>query len=182
MRRSLCGSDSSRWAIAVGFILVLGACAKPIRLKLRDTEGRAFEIVCANPTHCDVQSQLQAKPTPAKPEGARPGFVLHPASRLYAICDTWMQGKESFSINVADCRAIQCGSDAECPFAQGLTHGTCVNQLCIEPSGAISAEDAVLLCLAGTGPPAGTTKQIERFALANNCGSPCRVPAVCRQP
>jgi hypothetical protein len=148
-----------------------------------DTEGRSFEVVCAQPGKCEVLSSLPPKPSSAAVDGARPGFVLHHVSRLYAICEVWLQGSQSFSVNPADCRAIACQTDADCPPVKGLEQGSCGNQLCIEPSGAVTTEDAVLLCLAGTGPPgASNTRQIERFALGSNCGNPCKVPTVCRQP
>jgi hypothetical protein len=39
-----------------------------------------------------------------------------------------------------------------------------------------------MLCLAGTGKPGNTPLQVQRYAMALNCGSPCKVPAPCRQP
>jgi hypothetical protein len=160
---------------------VLCACSRTPRLLLRDTESRSFESTCASFERCLVRSEAAARPSGPPPEGARPAFAIHTASRLHAVCDVWAQGG-SFAVNIADCRALVCASDADCPPARGLGHGTCASGLCIEPTGAVATEDAVLLCLAGTGAPAQTTRQIERFALGNSCGTPCRVPTVCRQP
>ena len=157
-------------------------CSKEIpRLAATDTEGRTFELKCTAAEMCEVSSSAQPKPSVPATEGAKAAFVVHKASRMYGICDVWMQGT-SAAINPADCRALTCVTDDNCPPARGMTHGTCANKFCIEPDGAMGSEDAVLLCLAGTGVPAGTTRQIERFALGSNCGTPCRVPAVCRQP
>ena len=82
----------------------------------------------------------------------------------------------------AQCRPLVCQDDKDCPPAHGLGHGTCVNGLCTEPANAISAADAVLLCLAGTGWGKGSPEQVERYALALNCGTPCKIPSPCRQP
>lgn len=170
-----------RLSVALTALAAFG-CSKEIpRLAATDTEGRTFELKCTASEECVISSSAQPKPSVPPTEGAKAAFVVHKASRLYAICDVWMQGK-SASINPADCRALTCESDNNCPPAKGLAHGTCANKFCIEPDGSVGSEDAVLLCLAGTGVPAGTTRQIERFALGSNCGTPCRVPAVCRQP
>ncbi|MGC4066120.1 MAG: hypothetical protein QM784_16030 [Polyangiaceae bacterium] len=79
------------------------------------------------------------------------------------------------------CRPLTCEGDAECPPAEGLDHGVCINHLCTEPSHAVHTEDAVLMCLAGTGTEPQTPLQAERFALGLNCGTPCQIPKVCRQ-
>jgi hypothetical protein len=39
-----------------------------------------------------------------------------------------------------------------------------------------------MLCLAGTGLGRETPAQVERYALALNCGNPCRIPTPCAQP
>jgi hypothetical protein len=57
-----------------------------------------------------------------------------------------------------------------------------VNGLCTEPSQPLGVTDAVMLCLAGTGTGHGSAQQAERFAMALNCGEPCRIPSPCRQP
>jgi len=163
-------------------VLVLPSlsCSKPIKVSLKDTEGRSFSATCSEGS-CELQTGETAEPSAPKPDGASSAFILHRASRLYAVCEVWKQGS-SHAVNAADCRALSCDRDQDCPPVKGLTEGACTNHLCIEPTGSISAEDAVLLCLAGTGKPAGTTKQVERYALGNACAEPCSVPAVCRQP
>ena len=155
-------------------------CDESIQMGLKDTEGRTFKAECTQST-CSLRTAPQAKPSAPKPDGSEAKFVLHVASRLFAVCEVWVQGS-SHAVNPADCRALICSNDRECPPAQNMTRGVCTNGLCIEPSAQISNEDAVLLCLAGTGAPSGTTQQVERYALGNACATPCIVPAVCRQP
>lgn len=178
------GGDSRRkisgWGIALLALLSSSACDKPVKTTLTDTEGRTFSATCSGQT-CELAEAPEAKPSATKPEGAEAAFVLHVASRLFAVCEVWKQGN-SHAINPADCRALTCKADADCPHARNMNRGACTNGLCTEPSGPISNEDAVLLCLAGTGTPGGTTRQIERYALGNACATPCDVPAVCRQP
>jgi hypothetical protein len=62
-----------------------------------------------------------------------------------------------------------------------MKEGQCVHGRCSDPAEAISVQDAILLCLAGTGTGRETPAQIERYALALNCGTPCRIPAPCQQ-
>jgi hypothetical protein len=155
-------------------------CAKSTKLSLKDTEGRSFTATCKD-RECDIDGSEPAAPSAPKPDDATAAFVLHRASRIYAVCEVWRQGA-SHAINPADCRALACERDQDCPPANGLLEGACTNHLCIEPTGAIATEDAVLMCLAGTGKPSGSTKQVERYALGNACSEPCQVPAVCRQP
>jgi hypothetical protein len=38
-----------------------------------------------------------------------------------------------------------------------------------------------MLCLWGKGLGRDTPKQVERLSMALNCGTPCKVPAPCRQ-
>ncbi len=162
-------------------IAVFGACAKPTALALRDTENRPFKATC-NEGECALEGSSPATPSASKPEGATASYVLHHASRLYAVCDVWAQGSRSFTISPIDCRPLACENDTQCPVAKGLSRGACTNGLCIEPTGALSSEDAGLLCLVGAGAPSGSSKQVERYSLGSNCGSPCMVPTVCRQP
>ncbi len=161
-------------------MLWLSACEKPVQLALTDTEGRSFHATCKG-GGCTVED-AGAHPSSPRPDGAEARFSIHRASRYLAVCDVWATGPQAFKVEPIDCRALTCKADTDCPPAKGLSKGACANGLCIEPSGPLTAEDAALLCLAGTGAPAGTSQQVERFALGNNCGSPCRVPAVCRQP
>jgi len=167
--------------IALAALTIAGCSKKIAPVTATDTEGRTFDVTCTSPTACTLSSSATPKPTTPAPDGARPAFVLHQASRLYAVCEVWMQGTSS-AVHLADCRPFACSSDTQCPPAKGMTQGACSGSFCIDPSAAIAPEDSVLLCLAGTGVPAGSTKQVERYALGNNCGNPCRVPRVCRQP
>jgi hypothetical protein len=93
---------------------------------------------------------------------------------------------DSDSPHLGDCRALACAADSDCPPTSGgaprATTGTCVGSLCVEPSHELGAEDAIFLCLAGTGLGHERADQVTRYALALNCGTPCRVPAPCRQP
>lgn len=166
------------WAWLVGTLVLLG-CSEPHELRLTDTEGRSFKATCKDAA-CTLESGGEAKPSASQPAGAKAAFVLHRASRLMAACEVWVQG-DSPTIHPADCRALACKTDGDCPWAKGLAKGTCANGLCIEPSAEITKEDAVLLCLAGTGAPTGSTQQVERHALGNACGTPCVVPSVCRK-
>ncbi|MBI5538114.1 MAG: hypothetical protein HY898_35660 [Deltaproteobacteria bacterium] len=183
MRREILSVRGALALVTATSLLSIHCSRNQPRIALKDTEGRTFTLTCSQPDKCEITSSQVPTPSSTAPDGARPGFVLHQASRLYAVCDVWLQGTGSSSTNPGDCRALVCTTDADCPPAQGMSHGSCTNQLCIEPTGAIASEDAVLLCLSGTGPPsASNTKQVERFALGSNCGTPCRVPVVCRQP
>lgn len=158
-------------------VLCAVACNKAVKVQLKDTEGRSFEATC-KANDCKVKSALVAKPTGERPADADPGFSILLGSRIYSICETWTPT----SAQTIDCRPLVCETDVECPPALGLKHGSCTNKLCIEPSGEISPDDAVFLCLAGSGVSPAGPKQRERFGLASLCGSPCVVPKVCRQP
>jgi hypothetical protein len=103
-------------------------------------------------------------------------FAIHTPGMLVGLCDVKGDAPPD---SPSDCRPIVCSKDQDCPPAHGLRDGTCINELCREPAATLGVEDAVMLCLAGTG--LGTTKP-DRLAMALSCGSPCRVPAVCRQP
>jgi hypothetical protein len=83
------------------------------------------------------------------------------------------------SVHLADCRPLICSNDGECPPVHGLETGACVGSLCVNPANSLIAEDAVMLCLAGTGVGHEKPAQVERYALALNCGEPCAVPAPC---
>jgi len=150
--------------------MVLPGCSKSSVRTLRDTEGRQIRAKCTADGQCDL---ALTSGSPAKPELGR--LAISVPGNLVAICDT-RDGKPAAT---SDCRALECSSDGECPPSHGLANGTCINGLCREPSVRLNKEDATLLCLAGTG--LGATRP-DLVALALNCGTPCRVPAVCRQP
>lgn len=111
--------------------------------------------------------------------GNKTAFALVRVGRLVGICDV-VPGQAPET--PADCRALVCQSDADCPPGHGLKDGQCLNALCTDPSQALVPEDSVMLCLAGSGLGNEQARQIERYALGLNCGTPCRVPSPCRQP
>lgn len=156
-------------ALAVLFLCSPG-CRKVSERILRDTEGRDVKASCDREGACKL-TLVKGEHAPDKKE-----LALHTTGNLIALCDVG-EGKKPDA--TTDCRALVCSADVDCPPMHGLPNGTCINGLCREPSANIGVDDAVLLCLAGTG--LGTT-QPDRLAMALNCGSPCRVPSVCRQP
>jgi hypothetical protein len=156
----------------VAVLLLALGCQKGPRL-LRDSEGRTFEATCPAQSPC----KLVQKSGPVRVE--KPAQALLIGSRLLGICDV----KEGEALQGPfDCRPLACQSDAECPPLHGMKDGQCLNGRCSDPAEAIGVEDAVMLCLAGTGLGRETPAQIERYALALNCGSPCKIPAPCAQP
>jgi len=155
-------------------LLLLGAgCNRSSELLLRDTEGRTFGASCEPSGACQLSRKTGKPASEDKPE-----LVLHTPGRVVGICDVLVGGSPA---SPSDCRALTCQADTECPPSHGLARGHCLSGVCIEPANPISVEDAVMLCLAGTGLGRLTVAQIERFALAQNCGSPCIIPRPCRQ-
>jgi len=150
----------------------LGCDEKTGPIVLRDTEGRRFSMSCEAST-CAYQ-RASGEPT----SKLKSGLELHTSGRVVGMCDVEPAGTPE----VADCRALVCKTDRECPPMHGLEAGHCVNGLCTSPDRDLVADDAVLLCLAGTGLGRNAPKQVERYALAMNCGKPCVVPTPCRQP
>jgi len=155
-------------------VLALGliACDKDGPIVLIDTEGRRFAMSCED-SECSYERKSAS---PASPE--KTGIELQLSGRVVGICDV----RPSAGTAAGDCRALVCQSDRDCPPMHGLEAGHCVNQLCTSPDKDLIAEDAVLLCLAGTGLGLNAPKQVERYAMAMNCGRPCVVPTPCRQP
>lgn len=175
-------SGAAGWAVTAACLVVLVSCSRSRRLELRDTEGRLFSASCARGAACEIvpkggptSTDLHGAPAHASPLHAS----LRSKGRLIAVCG---QPAGMDPPEARDCRALVCAKSDDCPPAEGMFRGTCVNGWCIEPSHSISSDDAVFLCLAGTGLGRDSPKQLERYALAINCGEPCRVPAVCRQP
>lgn len=157
-------------------LLVLGAalsCQNRGPLLLRDTEGRTFEASCPKGGACTVSQ----KSGPKRP--GMPTLTLHTASRLVGVCDA-LEGQAPQG--PFDCRPLGCDSDRDCPPLHEMKEGQCLNHRCSDPAQAIDVRDSVMLCLAGTGLGRETPAQIERYALALNCGTPCTVPAPCQQP
>lgn len=162
---------SRQWA-SVAVLLAACACQSGPRV-LRDTEGRTFQAICSREGDC----KLQQKAGPQRVD--RPAQVLMTGGRLVGICDVTADEPPR---GPYDCRPLACESDADCPPAHGMKDGQCLNRRCSDPAEAISTQDAIMLCLSGTGLGRETPPQIERYALALNCGKPCKVPAPCPQP
>ncbi|MBK7580004.1 MAG: hypothetical protein IPI67_07325 [Myxococcales bacterium] len=160
-----------RFAVVI-VILVFGptACRRVSTRTLEDTEARRVEAACDREGECALKL-VRGEHAPDKT-----GLAIHTTGNLIALCDVGPSKKPDAT---TDCRALICEGDDDCPPMHGLKHGTCINHLCREPTARIGVDDAVVLCLAGTG--LGTTVP-DRLAMALSCGSPCRVPTVCRQP
>jgi hypothetical protein len=154
-------------------LLATTACHKGTERHLADTENREFLAQCSIDGICAVTAAGEAKSLSAG------SMSLRATGRIVGICGPLAAGT---SPSASDCRPLVCESKEQCPSAQGMTEGVCIGGLCREPSGAINSDDAVMLCLAGTGTGPRTAQQIERLALGLNCGSPCVVPGPCRQP
>jgi hypothetical protein len=170
-------------SLAIGLLLVcVVACDGTAQRTLFDSEGRQFAARCGKEGPCRVlrssslegHSSVADKANDDNPETYR----LRALGRVVSVCGPLRGGSEPSS---ADCRPLVCKSDTDCPNASGLSRGVCINQLCTEPSHAVQVEDAILMCLSGTGvgPLAGI--RAERHALGVNCGNPCKIPRPCRQ-
>ncbi len=156
---------------ALWFAAIAVACSRPEVLQLRDTEGRKFTAQVKQ----DEVVQLSSSDVSSRSDS----FVLQRKGYLVAICP---ESSQMSTTAIGDCRGLICTGDYDCPPAHGLKMGTCINGLCVEPSQTINSDDAIMLCLAGTGIGRSSTLQVDRFALGLNCGQPCRVPSPCRQP
>lgn len=154
------------------FILCSLGCENSSGVALVDTEGRRFKLSCEQ-SPCELLRISGKSSSPDKPK-----LTLQTSGRVVGICDVAPDAEPE----PGDCRALICQADKDCPPLQGLEQGSCVNQLCVSPENELGSADAVLLCLAGTGLGRNAPKQVERYAMAMNCGRPCRVPAPCRQP
>jgi hypothetical protein len=159
-------------SVGVLCVLVAAACSRDVERTLSDTEGRRFRLRCQSGV-CGIEAEGTSGGAAGK--GA---FALYGPGRLIGVCDV----ASGTPPEVRECRPLVCSRDDDCPPAQGLEDGECVNRLCTEPSQPIATADAVMLCLAGTGAGHDAPIQVERFALAVNCGEPCVVPAPCRRP
>jgi len=154
-------------------LFVVSGCQNSGPRTLHDTEGRTFEATCPKQGPC----KLSQKAGPKRAE--RPTQTLLTGGRLVGICDV----REGEALQGPfDCRPLGCESDADCPPLHGMKDGQCLNRRCSDPAEAISTQDSIMLCLAGSGLGRETAAQIERYALALNCGTPCNIPAPCQQP
>lgn len=166
----------SLWLLLLSLVGMspIGCKRSPTRT-LIDSEQRRFSAQCDPKGECEVAAEATATAAGTAPP---PHFTLWRTGRVVGICESTAQGAPP---NVADCRPLVCHADADCPPAQGLPHGVCIGQLCTEPSHSIIVDDAIQLCLAGTGAGPRRPLQVERLALGLNCGSPCQIPKPCRQ-
>jgi hypothetical protein len=164
-------SAMRQWTTA-GALLLL-ACQNDGPRTLRDSEGRTFLATCKAAEPCKFEQKSGAR------RADKPAQALLLGSRLVGLCDV-KPGEDPQ--RPYDCRPLACAEDEDCPPLHGMKHGQCLNRHCSDPAEAIGVHDAVMLCLAGTGLGRETPRQIERYALALNCGSPCQIPAPCQQP
>lgn len=163
-----------RGAVLLAFGLLAWACQRSKPLTVKDSEGRAFVVKCGDAqAPCTLSPALEGK----YPDGTHP--VLQGEGRLLGVCDAV---GEDAQVHPADCRPLLCEENADCPPSHGPGTGACIDKLCVDASHPIVASDAVMLCLAGTGVGHATPRQVERYALGLNCGTPCVVPSPCRQP
>ena len=161
------------WLLVVA-TTVTASCRRISKRSLRDTEGREFVARCDREQRCSLEQT--AGPTVS---GAETELVLRTPGTLVGVCNV---APASEPKSPSDCRALVCESDQDCPPAHGIKDGHCVNGLCVEPSHSLGTEDAVMLCLAGTGLERESEEQVARYSMALNCGTPCKVPTPCRQP
>lgn len=163
-----CGISLVLGLVVLAAVTQFLGCSRASRYRLSDTEGRRFDAKCAAETGCTL----------TETDGTRANgrTVLRALGRLVAACDV-TTGEEPES--AAECRALVCTGDDQCPPAPNVVASACIDGTCSDPSRETGTADAVILCLAGTGLGRRTPRQIERYALGLNCGKPCRVPAIC---
>src|SRR5512138_3305256 len=163
--------------LTAGLTVLGSSCRGHVEQTLGDSEGRSFLARCTAERVCTLTQK--SGPTSDVAGGAKvPGRMeLRNTGRLVGVCGPF----HGDAPNPTDCRPIVCKAEANCPPADGLTTGVCIDGLCTEPSHAINSDDAVMLCLAKTGLGRQSPLQIERLALGLNCGNPCRIPKPCQQ-
>ena len=155
-------------------LALLASCSRLSERTLTDTEGRHFTAKCQRDGTCAL-SQVSG----VKRDDGKGNLALSETGRLLGVCDVVQGGHPD---TPADCRALVCQSDADCPPGHGMKNGQCLNGWCADPAQALDSSDSVMLCLAGLGLGRSAPRQVERYALGLNCGSPCKIPAPCRQP
>jgi len=160
------GSCTSQ-ALVFAALTSLGLFACDRATQLRDTEGRVYRAICAS-GDCKLEQTAGTKP-----QSAASAPTLDGDGRFVAVCDV----APGAAATPEDCRAVTCSSAADCPAALGVS--TCETGFCVQPERPVTRRDAVILCLAGTGLGREKPVQMERYALALNCGQPCTIPAAC---
>jgi len=159
---------------ALFFGLLVTGCHSVSERTVTDTEGRTFVANCERTGVCTF-----TQASGVKRQDGKTAQALLITGRVIGICDV----EPGHAAGPADdCRALVCQKDSDCPPAHGLKDGQCMNALCTDQALPLVASDSVMLCLAGSGLGREQPRQVERFALGLNCGSPCKVPAPCRQP
>lgn len=159
--------------LSTAVLLLLVGCNKSGPRQLRDSERRTFTAECDGKQPCKIAQTAGPK------RAGMPQQALLTTSRLVGICDVREGAQPEGPF---DCRPLSCETDADCPPLHGMADGQCLNKHCGDSALDIGVADSVMLCLAGTGLGRETPAQVERYALALNCGSPCKVPAPCAQP
>jgi len=154
-------------------LLLLAGCHKAGPRVVRDSEGRSFEATCPAQGPC----RFEQKSGPLRVE--KPAQTLMLGSRLVGICDVKEGEGPQYPF---DCRPLNCNSDPDCPPLHGMKDGQCLNHHCADPAEAVGVQDSIMLCLSGTGLGRETQAQVDRYAMALNCGNPCKIPAPCPQP
>jgi hypothetical protein len=171
------------WVLTFAVTTLGAGCRSRVEQTIKDTEGRSFIARCAADRTCALTQQSgpvarSGVVEPGQATAAKSALKFRATGRVVGVCAVQSVGVEPTAL---DCRPIQCERDNDCPLADGLTTGVCISRLCTEPSHAINSDDAVMLCLAGTGVGPRDALQTERLALGLNCGHPCRIPKPCRQ-
>jgi len=166
----LLGSRSTPVLFA-GMLSVVAGCEETLDVQLRDTEGRVFAAKCDEEDNC----ALTQKSGPQWPGATH--FRLESPGRLIGVCS--VESPDETTVG-SECRALECNKNSECPPIFGMKYGSCISGLCGDARHEVNSRDAVLLCLAGLGVGDSSKGQLDRYALAVNCGSPCTIPKMCR--
>ncbi|MFZ5891673.1 MAG: hypothetical protein ACOY0T_11520 [Myxococcota bacterium] len=157
---------SARRIATILTVHALLSCKGPTEVSVRDTEGRVFSARCPGaPETCTLKQQ-------AGPRAANATPALRASGRFVGVCD---------SSHDADCRALTCASDDDCPPPGKAQGGSCLAGFCVDPTHDIASSDAVMACLAGSGLGHADARQVERYALGLNCGTPCTIPKPCER-
>lgn len=150
---------------------VIIACEETLDVELKDTEGRVFAAKCDEEGNCELTQR-------SGPEWPGATFYrLESPGRLVGVCSLESADEQPIG---SECRALECKKNSECPPIFGMKYGSCISGLCGDARHDVNSRDAVLLCLSGLGVGDSSRGQLDRFAMAVNCGSPCTVPKVCR--
>jgi hypothetical protein len=159
-------------ALAAG-TLSLG-CRLRAEQTIKDTLGRAFQLNCESGKECAIRLAQESSKNADKPV-----FRLTSSGRIVGVCGS---PAERAGHSPSACRPLVCTESSDCPKVSAAQQSLCSKGLCTEPNHSITSEDSVMLCLAETQVGENDASQMEKLALALNCGTPCKIPASCRQP